>query len=465
MKTFYIKTHWRNFKKILFLSCVLFQWSCDSFVDVDLPKSQLTNKVIFEDYNTANAALADVYAKIRDSGILTGTLTGLSVQLGCYTDELDLYDTSSDATFAFYTNSVLPSNSNLSLFWNNSYNQIYASNAILEGIQASNLSMQEKSQLQGEALFIRGLLHFYLLQLFGNIPYIETTDYKVNSIVARMSSGEVYKHIIDDLKMAEGLLPASYQTLERVRPNSFAVKALLARVYLYKGAWVDCEKMATAVIGNNTLYQFENDLDKVFFKVSTEAIWQFIPSLTGKNTDEGTIFIFDSGVPPLVALGESLVNSFAVNDLRKTHWIGQVSNETGTWYYPYKYKESQSGGTSKEYSMVMRLTEQYLIRAEARAELENLSKAKEDLNKIRNRAGLFNTHANSKEELLQAILQERKKELFTEYGHRFFDLKRTGKINTALSIKPGWNTTDNLLPIPESELILNPNLRPQNPGY
>lgn len=465
MKIFYIKKHCHSLKKLLFFGSIFFQWGCDSFVEVDLPKSQLTNKTIFEDYGTANAALADVYAKMRDSGLLTGSLNGLSVQLGCYTDELDLYDTSSDATFAFYTNAILPSNGNVSIFWNTSYNQIYASNTILEGVQTSNLSIQEKSQLQGEALFIRGLLHFYLLQLFGNIPYIETTDYKANSVITRIPVDEAYTHIISDLKTAEGLLPASYQTLERVRPNSFTVKAMLARVYLYKRSWENSGKMATEVIDDNTLYQFENDLDKVFLKNSTESIWQFMPSLTGKNTDEGTIFIFNSGAPPLVALTESLVNSFAANDLRKSHWIGLVSNETGIWYYPYKYKESQSSGSSKEYSMVMRLTEQYLIRAEARAELGNLAGAKDDLNKIRNRAGLANTLANSKEALLQAIVEERKKEFFTEYGHRFFDLKRTGKIDTAMSIKPGWNTTDNLLPIPESELTVNPNLKPQNPGY
>ncbi len=63
-------------------------------------------------------------------------------------------------------------------------------------------------------------------------------------------------------------------------------------------------------------------------------------------------------------------------------------------------------------------------------------------------------------------MQERRVEFFTEGGHRFFDLKRAQQLDNALSsLKPGWNSTDALLPLPESELLLNPNLLPQNPGY
>src|SRR5690606_19066848 len=109
--------------------------------------------------------------------------------------------------------------------------------------------------------------------------------------------------------------------------------------------------------------------------------------------------------------------------------------------------------------------EQYLIRAEARAQLSNIAGAQADLNKIRIRAGLGETLASSQNELLTAILQERRFELFTEHGHRFFDLKRTGNLDNVLGSKPGWNTTDRLFPLPEKELLLNPNLLPQNPGY
>jgi len=92
--------------------------------------------------------------------------------------------------------------------------------------------------------------------------------------------------------------------------------------------------------------------------------------------------------------------------------------------------------------------------------------ALEDLNAVRNRAGLTDVVVNSEDELLEAILHERRVELFTEQGHRWFDLKRTGRVSEVLgSLKSGWEDTDVLLPVPESELQANPNLLPQNQGY
>lgn len=469
MKTIYIKTGisplFFSLKKAILLGIFLLGISCDSFVDVDLPKSQLTSDAVFADYTTANAAMADIYSKMRDAGMLTGGVNGISVQMGNYADELVFYGSPSNATVSFYTNSVLPSNSNVALLWNNAYNQIYSANAILEGVRNSGFSTQEKAKLEGEALFVRALLHFYLLQLFRDIPYMEITDYKVNSTVKRLAADMVYEKVITDLKTAEGLLSSAYNSTERVRPNSFAAKAFLARVYLYMEEWQDAGKMASSVIDNNFLYLFENNLNKVFLKNSTEAIWQFMPSITGKNTDEASVFYFTSGPPPLLALNQSLVDSFDTSDLRKTSWISAVSNANGKWYYASKYKEPRPTAASMEHSIIFRLTEQYLIRAEARAQSGDLLSAKQDLNKIRNRAGLSDTNADSKEEILEAIILERRKELFTEYGHRFFDLKRTGKLDTFLTVKQGWNTTDRLLPIPEIELSSNPNLKPQNAGY
>ncbi len=455
----------KAFKAGLIFTLALLLVSCDNFVEVPLPKSQLTKVTVFQDYTTANAAMADVFAKIRDRGVLSGTSLGISNLLGNYADELTYYGSPTNTAFAFYSNTVLPSNSTVALFWNSSYNQIYAANAVLEGIAGASFSSQQKAQLQGEALFVRGLLHFYLLQLFGDVPYIRSTDYAQNNVAARMPSEQVYQNIITDLNAAAEILLPAYPTAERVRPNSFVVKALLARVYLYKKAFNEAEKMSSAVIGHNAVYGLEANLAKVFLKNSTETLWQFMPAIAGKNTDEGLLFTFTSGPPSNVALSEQLINFFGAGDLRKSQWTTTVSNTKGTWYHASKYKEPRVSAVSNEYSIVLRLAEQYLIRAEARAELGDLNGASEDLNKIRKRAGLLDVVASSKQQLLDAILQERRKELFTEYAHRFFDLKRMDKLDGALSVKAGWNTSDRLLPIPESELIVNPNLKPQNPGY
>jgi starch-binding outer membrane protein, SusD/RagB family len=160
------------------------------------------------------------------------------------------------------------------------------------------------------------------------------------------------------------------------------------------------------------------------------------------------------------------MNAFETGDLRKALWTKKVTTKNESWYHAYKYKLTTNTGTSAEYTILFRLAEMYLIRAESNAKLNHLEEAKEDLNKIRNRAGLTNTNAVTQEEVLTAIAKERRLEFFTEQGHRFFDLKRTGKADEVLSLaKPNWNSNHIVLPLPENELLLNENLLPQNTGY
>jgi tetratricopeptide (TPR) repeat protein len=456
----------KNFKIIVLSLIVLLNLvGCDSFVDIETPNSQLTGTAVFEDRTTANAALIDIYSKLRDTGLLNGLTTGSAVGMGLYADELTYYGTTDDNISFIFNNTLLPTTSIVSQLWNESYQQIYCANAVIYGCQNSTgLSTVDKNQFIGEALFVRALVHFYLMNLYGDVPYIATTDYEVNRLATRMPTSEVYNSIIADLQQAIALLPEAYVAPERVRPNRSTASALLARVYLFNGNWAEASNAASAVL-NNSEYVWETDIDKIFLKDCTATIWQFSPKLSGNNADEGSVFVFQTGPPPFVGLHAELYNSFANDDLRKSHWIATVTDGTNTWYHANKYKQNSNTGTSVEYSIVFRLAEQYLIRAEARARQGELSNAKQDLDMVRSLAGLPNTTATTETEIIAAVQGERRFELFTEYGHRFFDLKRNGTLNTALPIvKLGWNSTDALWPIPETELLANPNLTP-NPGY
>jgi len=436
--------------------------SCDNYVEVTMPNSQLTGSAVFEDVATTNAAIGGLYAKMRTNGVLAGG-TGMTYYLGLYADETDHYQVN---VSPFYNNSLFAGDGGVTSLWNNSYRQIYEANAIIEGITNSvNMPQANRNQFKGEALFIRALLHFYLVNLYGDVPYITTTDHVLNSQVSRTPSALVYEKIAADLNEASTLLPENYITAERVRPNRFAVRAVLARVYLYMGAYAEAANEASAVI-NSPLYVWETDLNKVFLKASTTTIWQFMPNAAGNNTSEGSTYIFNAGPPSSVALKPSFVSSFEADDQRKVKWVRAISNGSNTWYHSYKYKQQTTTASSMEYSVILRLSEQYLIRAEARARQGELINAKSDLNLIRNTAGLPNTVAVTAEEIIADILNQRRFELFTEFGHRFFDLKRTNQLDAVLAgVKPGWNSTDRLWPLPELELNANPNLNPQNPGY
>lgn len=446
-------------------SLVVLFAGCDDFVEVDLPDSQLTAPAVFEDMATATTAMTEIYSKIRDYGVLSGAPSGLSHSLGLYADELTYYGSSASPN-DFYMNTLTGSDPELKALWTTSYNQIYGANAVLYGVtNSTSLAPADRDLLKGEALFVRALLHFYLVNLYGDVPYITTTDYVVNSSVSRQSSAAVYTLIKADLNEAIMLLPLDYVTSSRTRPNLSTAHALLARVNLYLGLWAEASNEASAVLNQSELYEM-TDLDTTFKNYSPATIWQLSPAFDYFNTEEGSTFIFESGPPARSALSAALLLSFEPTDLRKTHWLKEVSDGTTTWYHPYKYKNMLMEGDPDEQSILFRIEEQYLIRAEARARQGELIGAKEDLNVIRNRAGLGNTNAVTGAEIIAAVLAERRHELFTELGHRFFDLKRVNGLSNALSpSKPGWDSIDVLFPIPSSELLLNSNLKPQNPGY
>jgi hypothetical protein len=189
-----------------------------------------------------------------------------------------------------------------------------------------------------------------------------------------------------------------------------------------------------------------------------------MPVDPNSNTIEGYYFILTS-TPLFNTLSTTLLQHFEPGDSRLTHWVSSYSNSYGTFYFPYKYKKGLKLPTEEfsEYSVVFRLAEMYLIRAEARANLDNVLGSKTDLNIIRGRAGLVDTSAADQQSLLLAIEDEWLSEFFTEYGHRWLDLKRTGRAISVLD--NGITANDLLYPIPFAEFQKNPNLGLQNNGY
>lgn len=447
--------------------CLLLISGCEEFLEIDEPFGQIPHQEVYEDDVTATAAVATMYAKLRDEVLVTGTSLGMGVLMGLYTDELDFYGMPWDTSQTFYYHQIVASDAGVESIWDKSYNLIYMCNAVLEGLESSsNISSSVKNQLRGESLFIRSLVHFYLVNLFGEIPYITTTDFEVNKDVSRMPTDTVYENILLDLTEAKTLLGDTYVSGERTRANKWVVSALLSRVYLYMERWEEAETESTSLINNTALFSLEADIGNEFLKESTSTILQLKPKNSGSNSQEGSTFIFVTTPPPLVALTNTFVDAMEDDDLRRTHWIGEATDGFQTWYFPFKYKQYLNTGMSMEYSIVFRLAEQYLIRAEARARQNNISGAQQDINSIRQRAGLQNITATSTEGLLEVILNERRFELFTEHGHRWFDIRRFGIAGEVLTpIKPGWNPTNVLLPIPEADLLTNPNLNPQNQGY
>lgn len=476
----------------ILLLLLLVQTSCKKLVEVGAPDSATVVGDVFSTDASAAAVLTGIYTNMSYSNSIqfgTNGFTSMSLFPGLSADELKLHALSNIRYAAYYNNDLISSTSAVAKtadFWKTIYPIVFTTNSAIEGLGATtSLSPAVKKQLMGEAKFMRAFCYFYLVNLYGEVPLALSTDWKVNAILTRAPVAKVYGQIIADLKDAQSLLSSDYllgdvirRSAERVRPSKWAASALLARTYLYTGDWVNAEVQASLVISHTTLFSLPA-LSSAFLRRSREAIWQLKPvglsPGTDANTGEGKFFILPSSGPNSgsypVYLSDYVVNSFETNDQRKTIWADSVASGSKVYFYPYKYKMplTDTEEPVTEFSVVLRLGEQFLIRAEARAQQNNIPGAQSDLNAIRTRAGLPYTTAGDKPTLLTDIMQERKVELFTEWGHRWFDLKRTGTVNEVMgmitSTKGGiWQTTDQLYPIPASEIKLAPQLV-QNPGY
>src|SRR5579859_644726 len=339
--------------------------SCRDFIEIDPPKTALTTSTVFSSPETATAAVLRVYISMTQyyTSFASGetSLTNLS---GLASDEFQNYNSSSDFV-QFAQNALTPANINIYQDWTEIYSLVYSVNAILEGLEAStNISAAKKNHLNGEAKFLRAFLYFYLVNYWGDVPLLTSTDYKVNATAPRTSATRVYDQIVADLKDAQLLMDSAIPS-ERIRPNQSAAAALLARVYLFTGNWSDAEIQSTGLLQNSS-YTLESNLNNVFLKASGETIWQLQAISPYINTWDGYTFILDDA-PYNVSLTSDLLNGFESGDLRKATWTNSYTDGTTTWYFPYKYKvkELPSANAAKtEYLVVLRLAEQLLIRAE-----------------------------------------------------------------------------------------------------
>ncbi|WP_256003470.1 RagB/SusD family nutrient uptake outer membrane protein [Pedobacter deserti] len=455
---------------------ILLDTGCKKLVEVELPIDKTTAEAVFSNSGGASAALSNIYYQIR-SKIATGT-SSPSVINGLTADEFFLHNEDNLYLQALFSNSLSSNLSGLN-YWSSCYDLIFRVNAVIEGVQSSHgIPDISKNELIGQAKFLRAFIYFYLANLYGDVPLVISTDYKINMVLPRSSINDVYDQIIRDLTEAQNLVSADYLkpdlitvTNERVTANKAVVTSLLARVYLYNKQWEKAEIEATKVIENSN-YSILDLPNEVFLMNSKEAIWQIEGDISiGDNSGDGAFFIPpSSSVMPTVILSDNLMSILTIGDKRRINWLNGVSIGSEIFYYPFKYKQGVTdvGSVTTEYTMIFRLAEQYLIRSEARAHLNNLTEAIGDLNVIRKRAGVPLYSSLNQEELLLSIEKERQLELFSEWGHRWFDLKRTGRADEVLSLIKGnnWQSTDKLLPIPANELLNNPSLRGhQNPGY
>lgn len=438
--------------------------SCNKLLEVT-PKYIHNTKEMYANDQMADSVVIALYSSFANLQNDYSLITGLS------SDELKPAINSFDPGLMFmYTYNINPFSGTSNDYWAKGYQIIGITNFIEEGVaQSTGMTQAGKNEVLGQARFMRALQYYFLINLYGDVPLILSTDYRAERIKPRLATSSVYTQIIKDLEEATQLLSDHYNG-ERIRATKWAAMALLSRIYLFTGNWQKADQAASAVIAQDQLFKlgkFDNqDGSKpmdIFLKNSPEQIlqlWNGIgASIGGVSLGEFARFAVSEGQ-------NSLLEAFEPEDKRKENYVKFEELIEGHAIYKYR-SNGEVGMPNNEYTSVLRLSEQYLNRAEARMQLANISSGVDDLNTLRIRAGLTPLpNTLTKEQLLEAIVHERQVELCFEWGDRWFTLKRLGIVDKVMKIaKPkSWKTTAQLYPVPTVEIENNRQLK-QNPGY
>lgn len=453
---------------ILVIFCAIVMSGCSKLAEVDPPDNTITGEDAFNNYANANRAVMGVFRKM--GGMSNVVCGGMSIFGDLYSGSAKVLDDDSEYQ-QFVSGLINPSNNTFrSIFWIRTYSLIGRINACLEGLGKSRgLTTAIRDQLIAECRFARALIYLNMSSIFGDVPYITSvSDYEYMQFQGRERVSMIDSFCLGDLLYAKQTLYDQATMVDyRVRPDKYCAMASLARLYLRRKEWQKAGEEATAII-NSKKYQLE-PLDDVFLTGSREAIFQLLPQHESNYAMEAMLIYPNNSRSPKIALSDSLLKLFTPGDKRRSHWVREETIDNRVCYCPYKFKKRflhAAETLPSELTTVIRLAEIFLIRAESRLNLGDLPGARADLNVVRTRAGLEPVQTDMPaEEIKNLIERERLLELFTECGHSWFDLVRSGKVDVVMQqIKMNWDPRRRFWPIPQADLDANEYLV-QTPGY
>lgn len=456
--------------------------SCSDWLDTQ-PEQSISEELAFSSPETARAVMLGGYTGMFAQGYYGRDMI-IAPEL--LSDNAKISLTNSGRLLGESTNDER-SHIGDQAFWTACYDVINRVNLVLANIGTTpGITEAEANSIRGEAYFLRGLVYFDLVRVYGRNPNFLINNFDLgvpilltpfdgldeDAFPARNTVNEVYEQSKSDLNQAIALLGNTQQPF---RASQVAAKAILSRVHLYLQEWQDAADMATEAIAESglTLTSQANYFD--IFTDDSEAIFSLritINESLGNNNSISVLYVLSpdgSGYGDAV-IRQNFLDAFEAGDIRSDSiQAATKSGEPVNWTLKFN---SYGGSIGQDNIPIVRLSELYLNRAEALAELggaANETAALADLNAIRNRAGLANA-ASTGATLIQDILDERRIELAFE-GHRFFDLKRRGldilkgnPVDDCVTCTIPYSDYRVVAAIQQAELDVNPNLT-NNPGY
>ncbi|MHA6246528.1 RagB/SusD family nutrient uptake outer membrane protein [Pontibacter sp. CAU 1760] len=441
--------HTRYFKMIA-LSMLLSAAACDP-LDVE-PQASLPADAAFNNRTGAEAGLIGAYSALQSvnyMGLRYFTFADLTADNAMHTGTFPSF-----AQIA--QRSILPENVELSNMWNAIYTGINRANNLIQNVPSVDDPAFNKESVLAQARFLRAYHYFNLINYFGGSP----TGYGDNGLgvplrttptltpgdanpTPRASEQEVINLVMEDLNYAITNLPESFAgAAGKGRATKWAALALASRVQLYQDNYQQAAEFAQQVIASGRYMLVPNYRDIYELKNTAEAIWelQFDPV----NSNSIAFFWLPTSLG-----GRNEVSP--TTGLAAAHEAGdeRLATNVLTSTYTGKYTRVSDG---TDHVLLIRYAEVLLNRAEALARIggaENLVEATSLLNQVRARAELTPVVPLSQEALIDTILAERRVELANE-GHRWFDLRRTGRASAVLGVT---DPNKLLWPIPQREIL------------
>lgn len=486
---------------IFILGMVVF--GCEDLLE-EKPKDRILPTNFFETESDAIAAVNAIYSVLNAKS--TGTFGGVYhsnywIMAGLASDNMknEMVGGNSEEDLELFAHT--PDNGVVYDIWQNVYKGIFYANFAIDGIEPMEIDETAKARYLAEARFLRGILYFDLVRLFGEVPII-TPENQSDLAPIKATQTELFDFIVEDLEFAKANLPQSYPSGNGLgRATWGAATAMLGRVFLWTGGYSDAASNLKEVIDSGLYglwpdfrdaFQIENEngMESVFGigfgdgggAISFWEVGQFNVRLLPK---ELVSEISQANSQGWQLPTEDLYNQYDDLDRRKTiTFITEVNPSTGPitvepHFSKYWDRDSEpnAGNTEQDFPHI-RYSGVLLMYAEALNEVNNgpNADAYDAINAVRARARFDGTTDQSVlpdlsgldyQSFKDAVLKERRLELCAE-GHRWFDLVRHGKLKERVeAAKPNAAVQEfhNRFPLPQREIDLNPKLLPQNTGY
>ncbi len=429
--------------------------SCKKFLDLQ-PVNEIGEDVALTSKDRIQRALTGAYSRLQVIEYY-GSEWPNAVWLS--DDNVEPYSAGT-TDLQFDGHAVLASSNTMEITWKAMYQAINAANNVIEGVNTVNdpaMTDEDRKNMLGQAQFIRALVYFDMVRTWGGVPLVLTPTRGLTdaSFPDRNTADEIYAQVIADLTDAEANLPA---TVNRNLAHKKAAQALRARVALYQKDWATAESKATELINASSDFSLAVPFEKIITeKNNTESIFELAYSNVDGN--ELSAYFYPTSMGGYYRTGPTAQLVALLKDPQVAGSRSVLLGEAAGAPYGNRYRKALGGLKDDNYA-ILRLAEMYLIRAEARAQLNKVSDGADDLDAVRQRAGLAPTTAGDKDALLLAIENERRIEFAFE-PHRWFDLIRTNRAAAVLGVS---DTQKYLFPIPGTEVLTNTNID-QNPGY